>query len=566
VRDDPEDGGLRWPWPVLRSFDGYRSTWVRRDLTAGVLIVAVAIPLSMGMAEVAGMPPVAGLYSCVLPLIAYAIFGSSRQLVIALDASTAALLGASVAALTDGDPLRYAALAGGISVVVGVVLLAAGLLRLGFIADFLSEPVLLGYQAGLAAVVVASQLPKMTGIAADAGTTLGLYADVFGHLGEANLPTVAVAAACIAIYAGLRWWRPGVPGALVALVASTVAVAALGLTDHGVSILGDIPRGFPPIAIPEVSWTDIRAMLGPATAISLLAAADTLVSSRAVAARGGYAVSGNADLVGLGVANVGAGVSGGITVSASAARTAIADSVGSRSQMAGLAAAVLMLLVLSFLTPLLHDVPNATLGAVVTVAVLRLIEIGNLRKLWHVRRTEFVIAAVAFLGVVLIGVLEGVLVATGLSLIDFLRRESKPRDAILGRVPGREGYHDIGRNPTALTDPGVIVYRFDAPLFYANAERFRSRVRRLARRRGATWVVVDAGSIPDVDASATRMLAELDEELRAHGITMVFADPVGSVRDTFARAGLKDLPARIFDTVQEGVDARPEPRADWGDA
>ena len=565
-RDD--EGGLRWRWPVLRSLDGYRASWVRRDLTAGVLIVAIAIPLSMGMAEVAGMPAVAGLYSCVVPLIAYAMFGSSRQLVIALDASTAALLGASVASLAGGDPMRYATLAAAMSVLAGLILLGAGLLRFGFVANFLSEPVLLGYQAGLAVVVIASQLPKMTGITVDATSTLGIYLDVVGHLGAANLATVLVALGTMGIWIGVRRWRPTLPGALIALVAATAVVALFDLTSRGVAVLGEIPGGFPPFAVPDVSWSDLRRLLGPAAAIALLAAADTLVSSRAFAARGGYSVDGNADLIGLGVANAGAGLTGGITVSASAARTAVAESVGSRSQVAGLTAAVLMLIVLVALTPLLTNVPNATLGAVVTVAVARLIEVGNLRHLWRVRRTEFLIAAIALLGVVLIGVLEGVLVATALSLIDFLRRASSPHDAVLGRVPGREGYHDVQRNPTALTDEGVMVYRFDAPLFYANAERFRARVRRLVRRRGASWVVIEAASMPDVDASAARMLSELEQELHEQGVTLVFADPVGAVRDMFERAGLTAQlgDGRIFDTIQAAVDGRPEPRADWGDA
>lgn len=564
---EPGGEGLRWPWPVLRSLDGYRRSWLRRDLTAGVLIVAIAIPLSMGMAEVAGMPPVAGLYSCVIPLIAYAVFGSSRQLVIALDASTAALLGASVAALAGQDPVRYATLAAALSIMAGAILLVAGILRFGFVADFLSEPVLLGYQAGLAVVVIASQLPKMTGITVDADTTLGIYAEVVRSLGDANLATVLVAAGTIGVAFGIRRWRPNYPGALFALVGATLVVAVLDLTARGVAVLGEIPSGFPPLTIPDVSWSDIRSLAGPAAAIALLAAADTLVSSRAFAARGGYPVDGNADLIGLGVANAGAGLTGGITVSASAARTAVAESVGSRSQVAGLSAAVLMLVVLVALTPLLRDVPNATLGAVVTLAVARLIEVGNLRHLWQVRRTESVIAAFALGGVVLIGVLEGVLVAMALSLIDFLRRASDPHDAVLGRVPGRDGYHDVARHATAVTDDGVLVYRFDAPLFYANAERFRARLRRLVRRRGATWVVIDGASLTDVDASAARMLAELEAELRDRGVTLVFAELLGSVRDTFARAGLTAQMGeeRIFDTIQRAVDARPEPRADWGD-
>ncbi|MGZ4132972.1 MAG: SulP family inorganic anion transporter, partial [Actinomycetota bacterium] len=414
---------------------------MKRDLTAGVLIVAIAIPLSMGMAEVAGMPPVAGLYSCLLPLVAYALFGSSRQLVIALDASTAAMVAAAVAPLAGGDTARYATLAAGLAVLTGGILVAAAILRLGILADFLSEPVLLGYQAGLGVVVISSQLPKMTGIPTEADSVAGRIVEVVTHLGDANLPTVAIATGSIVVYVAIRRWRPTVPAPLVTLVGGTLLVVAFDLTAHGVAVLGAIPSGLPPLALPDLSSADVRSLLGPAAAIALLAAADTLVSSRAFAGRNGYTVSGNADLVGLGVANASAGVSGGITVSASAARTAVAESVSSRSQVAGLFAAAMMLLVLAFLTPLLRNVPNATLGAVVTVAVARLFEPASLRRLWQVRRTEFLVAVAAFLGVALIGVLQGVVIAMALSLVDFLRRTSKPRDAVLGRVPGRAGYH-----------------------------------------------------------------------------------------------------------------------------
>ncbi|MGZ8578133.1 MAG: SulP family inorganic anion transporter [Actinomycetota bacterium] len=553
---------------MLRSLDGYRPAWIKRDLTAGVLIVAIAIPLSMGMAEVAGMPPVAGLYSCVLPLVAYAIFGSSRQLVIALDASTAALLGAAVASLAGDDPARYAALAGAATVVVGVLLLLAGILRLGAVADLLSEPVLLGYQAGLAVVVVVLQLPRMTGIPASGDSTLSLLADVLRDLDQANVATVVLSATSIAAYVLLRRWRPAIPAPMIVLVAATLLVVLLDLTARGVAVLGSIPSGLPPLGVPDVSWTDVRELLGPAAAIALLAAADTLVSSRAFAARNGYSVSGNADLVGVGTANLSSGFSGGITVSASAARTAVAESVGSRSQVAGLSAAVFMILVLAFLTPLLENVPVATLGAIVTVAVLRLIEPESLRRLWKVRRVEFSIAVAAFLGVVVVGVLEGVIVAMALSLFDFVRRASRPHDAVLGRVPGRSGYHDVSRNPDVGTDPRVLVYRFDAPLFYGNAERFRARIRRLARRQRPDLIVVDAAGMSDVDASGVRMLTEIERELRGQGVVLVFADCVGAVKDTFARAGfMLAVDGRLYDTIEEAVVAgqEPEERAPEGE-
>ena len=544
--------------PILTSLRGYERSWLSRDLTAGVLIVALAIPLSMGMAELAGMPPVAGLYSCILPLVAYAFFGSSRQLVVALDASTAAMLAAAVAPLAGGDPLRYAALAGGLTLLVGAVLLIAGVARLGLVADFLSEPVLLGYQAGLALVVVASQLPRMLGLTVEADATLERYLEILRGLGDVEPAAAAVGLATFATVVLLRRWRPTVPGALLALVASALAVFVFDLEQRGVAALGRLPSGLPDLAVPDVALGDLRTLLPAAAAIALVAAADTLVSSRAFAVRGGYEVNANGDLIGLGAANVSSAVSGGITASASAARTAVAESVGSRSQVAGLTAAALMAAVLLFLTGPLAYVPVATLAAIVIVAVLRLIELPTLRTLWRVRRVEWAIAVAAAGGVVAIGVLEGVVIAMGLSLLDFLWRTTRPRDAVLGAVPGRAGYHDVARARGARTLPGVLVYRFGAPLFYANAERFRTRVRTLVRRGdGTRLVVVDASTVSDIDVTAGRMLGELQEELAARGVRLVVAEALRDVRELLVGDELKvDFTAAdMYDSVDEAVAA-----------
>ncbi len=546
--------------PVLVSLRGYRRAWLSRDLTAGVLIVALAIPLSMGMAELAGMPPVAGLYSCILPLVAYAVFGSSRQLVVALDASTAAMLAAAVAPLAGGDPLRYAALAGGLTLLVGVVLLLAGVARLGLVADFLSEPVLLGYQAGLAFVVIASQLPRLLGFTVEADATLARFLVIGRSLGDLESGSVVFGLATFLTVVLLRRWRATIPGALIALVVSALAVFVFDLEDRGVAVLGQIPSGLPPLAVPDVAWGDLRTLLPAAAAIALVAAADTLVSSRAFAVRGGYEVDANGDLVGLGAANVASAVSGGITASASAARTAVAESVGSRSQVAGLTAAALMAAVLIFLTSPLSYVPVATLAAIVIAAVLRLIELQTLRTLFRVRRVEFAIAVAAAAGVVAVGVLEGVVIAMGLSLLDFLWRTSRPRDAVLGSVSGRAGYHDIARAKDARTIPGALVYRFGAPLFYANSERFRGRVRTLAARDGSTrLVVVDASTISDIDVTAGRMLGELQDELAAREVRLVVAEALRDVRELLVGDELKvDFTAAdMYDTVDEAIAELP---------
>lgn len=552
--------------PILTSLRGYRRSWLPRDLTAGVLIVALAIPISMGMAELAGMPPVAGLYSCILPLVAYALFGSSPQLVVALDASTAALLGAAVAPLAGGDPLRYAALAGGLTLLVGVILLLAGVARLGLIADFLSEPVLLGYQAGLALVVIAGQLPKMLGISSSADSTLGEYWEVLLSLGDAQPWAASLGLGTIFIVVGFRRWRAAIPGALIALVLGALLAWAFGLQDRGLTLLGEIPSGLPSLRVPDVSWGDLRALLPAAAAISLVAAADTLVSSRVFAVRGAYAVDADRDLIGLGAANAVSTVSGGIATSASAARTAVAESVGSRTQVAGLTAATLMAAVLLFFTAPLSYVPVAVLAAIVIVAVARLIDQRAFRTLFRVRRVESAIAAATLVGVVAVGLLEGVVLAMGLSLLDFLWRTSRPHDAVLGALPGRSGFHDLTRVPQARPRPGVLVYRFDAPLFYANAERFRGRVLRLLDRHPDTaLVVVDSSTIADIDVTAGRMLGELQEQLAARDVRLVIAAAIGRVYDLLVGDELKvDFTAAdMYDTVEEAVGgAPPDARGD----
>jgi len=551
--------------PVFTSLRGYQRVSLRADLTAGLLIVAIAIPLSMGMAEVAGMPPVAGLYACVLPMVAYAALGSSRQLVIALDASTAMIVAVTVAPLASGDPARYAALVAALTIVVGIILLAAGAVRMGVIADFLSEPVLLGYQAGLALVVIASQLPRMLGITVDASTTLGRYRDSLLALDQVDAWSLAIAVGAFTTVLVLRRWKR-VPGALIAIGGATVVVAALGLAADGVAVLGPLPSGVPPLGVPDIGLGDLRDLLPGAAAIALVAAADTLVSSRAFAARNGYEVDANRDLIGLGAANASAGLSGGITVSASAARTAVAESVGSRTQLAGLTAAATMILVLVFATGFLHDVPVPALAAVVTAAVLRLFEPAAMRTLWRVRRTEFAIAIAAMAGVALIGVLEGVLIAMALSLFDFLRRASHPHDAVLGVVKGRAGFHDMGRVPATEPIEGVLLFRFDAPLFYANAQRFRTRIRSLTRRRDLRLVVLDASTVPDIDVTAARMLGELRQELGARGMRFVIADAVGGVVDLLTGDELRPRFDRndLFDTIDEALRAGPVHRADPG--
>ena len=548
-------GGLRWPYPLLRSLDGYRRGWLLRDAAGGILITAVAVPLSMGMAEVAGVPPVVGLYSCILPLVAYALIGSSRRLLIALDASTAAMLAAAIGPLAQGDPGRYLELTAVLTLLVGLLLVVAGLLRLGIVADLLSRPVLLGYQAGLAVVVIASQLERLTGSVVSAHDTMPRILGSLGHVERWDATTVAVSTGCLIVMLVLKRRFPTLPGALIAIVAAT-ALAATFLEGR-LELVGAVPSGLPAVRLPADIGASVWALLGPAAGIALVAATDTLAASRAFAARSGEQVDASRDLLGLGAANAAAAVSGGMTTSASAARTAVAESIGTRSQVAGIAAAVSMALVLTLFTGPLGRVPIAALGAVVVAAVVRLIEVGNLRRLWALRRSEFVISITTAAAVVGLGVLPAIVIATTLSLMEFLRRTARPGDAILGHTSERRGYHDVAQHEVHV-DPTVMVYRFDAPLFYGNAERFRSRLRRLLDARpDVRMLVVDAAGITSVDATSADVMLEVKAELDDRGIELVLADLVDDARDTLDRAGVIDVlgPGGTADSVSEAVES-----------
>ncbi|HEX7248373.1 MAG TPA: SulP family inorganic anion transporter [Actinomycetota bacterium] len=555
--DRRPDQGLRWTLPIFRSLDGYRRSWLVRDLIAGSLIAAVAIPLSMGMAEVAGLPPIVGLYSCVLPLVAFAVFGSSRQVVVALDASTAAMLAAAVTPLANGNATTYAALAGLVAVLVGVILIAAGIFRLGVLGDLLSHPVLLGYQAGLAIVVAATQLPKVLGVDASGGGTVAQMWGLVRNVGQADLSTVTLGFASVAVIVGARAWSVRVPGALIAVGLATVAARVFDLSGHGVQVLGELPAGLSGLTWPSFTGSELVSVTVPAAGIALIAAADTIVCSRAFAERGGYRVETNGDLIGLGGANLASGLSGGISVSASAARTAVAESVGSRSQVAGVVAATVMAGVLMFLTDPLQDVPIATLAAVVLVAVIRLVDVRAMAALWRIRRSELLIALATTTGAVVIGLLEGIAIAVMLSVVDFLLRRAAPHGAVIGRISGRQGFFDVDRYPGAIVEPGLVVYRLDGPLFYANAERVLESVRQLVADPGVRWFVLDGSAVSDVDATAARMLAELHDELAARGIELALVDLIAGVRDTLERAGVIQRvgPHHVFDTAEDAVDA-----------
>ena len=511
----------------------------------------------MAYAELAGLPPVTGLYATVVPLVVYFLLGPSRILVLGPDSAVSPLVAAAIIPLAvTGDPSSRIALAGMLAILVGAVMFAGGLARFGFLTELLSMPVRLGYLMGIAVTVIVAQLPKLFGFSADVEDLIPALRDFVERLDETNTTALAIGVGSLALILGLRRVAPKFPGVFLAVVGSTVAVAALGLADQ-LPVVGAVPAGLPSFGVPDVSFDDLKTLIPAAIGIAFVSFTDTSVLSRSYAGRLRQDVDQNQELAVLGVANVATGFFQGFPLSTSSSRTAVAEDIGARSQVAGLTGAAILALLLIFGTGLVHDLPTSTLAAIVIVAVLGFIDIAAARRLRRWRRSEFNLAMAAFAGVAVLGVLWGVAIAIALSLLNFVRRAWRPHDAVLGRVDNLKGYHDIERHPDARQIPGLVLYRFDAPLFFANADYFRERIRALAHSGDAKWIVVPAEPITDIDATAGEMLRALNDELDAAGIELAFAELKDPVRDLLRRYGIHDAIGddRFFPTIGVAVAA-----------
>ena len=528
----------------------------RQDVIAGVVLAALLVPQGMAYADLAGLPPVTGLYATLVPLVAYFLLGPSRILVLGPDSAVAPLVAAAIIPLAASDPSERVALAGMLAILVGALMFAGGVARFGFVTELLSMPVRLGYLAGIAVTVIVAQLPKLFGFSVDAENFIPAVRDFVAGLDETEPAALAIGIASMATIIGLRRVSPKIPGVLLAVVGATAAVAAFDLAGE-VAVVGAVPDGLPDFGVPNVSVADLKTLLPAAVGIAFVSFADTSVLSRSYAGRLHQQVDQNRELAVLGVANVATGFFQGFPISSSSSRTAVAEDVGARSQLAGLTGAVVLALLLIFGTGLLRDLPQTTLAAIVIVAVLGFLDIPAARQLFHWRRSEFLLAMAAFAGVAVLGVLWGVGVAIALSLLNFVRRAWRPHDAVLGRVDGLKGYHDTERHPEARLIPGLVLYRFDAPMFFANAEYFRQRILALARPGETRWIVVAAEPITDIDATAGETLRALDEELGASGIELAFAELKGPVRDRLLRYGIHDTIGRdrFFPTLGVAVAA-----------
>jgi high affinity sulfate transporter 1 len=565
----------RW-LPGLQTLRTYHRSWLPRDVVAGIVLTALLVPAGMGYAEASGLPAIYGLYATMVPLVIYALVGPSRILVLGPDSSLAPLIAAAILPLAAGNEAEAVALAGMLAVFSGALCVLAGLARFGFIAELLSKPVRYGYMNGIALTVLLSQLPKLFGFSTDAkGVVPEAQAFVRGVAdGETNTLALVIGVACLLVILAFKRWRPHVPGVLVAVVGATVAVGVFGLAErYDLSVVGPLPKGLPSFQIPSVSFDHLRALVAGAVGIALVSFADTSVLSRTFAIRGGYRVNPNQELVALGAANVAAGFFQGFSVSSSSSRTPVAEAAGAKSQATGLVGALAIALMLLFFPNLVRNLPDSALAAVVISAAIGLIEAAGVRKLYRVHKTEFALSIACFLGVALLGVIEGIFIAIALSLLNFIRRAWRPHHAVLGRADDVKGYHDVTRYPDAKRIPGLVLFRWDAPLFFANAEEFADDVRQAIAfsPTPVRWVVVAAEPITDLDTTAADVVKELDGELAAEGIDLRFAEMKDPVKDRLKRYALYERfgDDHFYPTVGAAVgaylDATGVTWTDWED-
>jgi len=550
--------------PVRHWLPQYERRWLRPDLIAAAAVWAVLVPEGIAYASLAGMPPATGLFAALAPLLAYAVFGTCRQLTVGPSSAIAAYSAAAVAQVALGDPTRFIALSALLALLVGVLLLVAGLARAGFIADFFARPVLTGFVAGLALVIGVGQLSKLLGVEGGGTGFFGKLADLIPQLGGASLLTLAIGVASLAIIFALRAYAPKVPAMLVVVALGIAAVAAFDLQDHGVAIVGAMPDGLPSLTFPSFRLSDVVDLLPDAFALALICFAESVAGARAIAAKHHYEVDADQELIALGVANLGTGLLQGFTVDASLSRSAVADSSGVKTQLSNVVLLGLLVVTMLFLMPLFHDLPEAVLGAIVIAAVSHLVDVGALRRLRRSDPTDFVLAVLCFAGVLVFGLLMGLAIAVIVSMLALVYRAYRPTSAVLGRAPGavddeRLRYRGIEDHPDCETFPGLVILRIDGELFFANARWFRETVRALVLDQSppVRELLVHVGAVPRMDTTAAAMLKELIPELHEAGVELAFARATTGLIHDFERNGITGLVGedRFYDTVAAGVDA-----------
>ena len=571
--------GARQAWqrwvPAVGVLRSYQREWLRHDIVAGLVLTTMLVPVGVAYAQASGVPGIYGLYATIVPLLVYALFGPSRILVLGPDSALAAVILAVVVPLSAGDPQRAIVLASAMAVVSGVLCIAAGVARLGFVTELLSKPIRYGYMNGIALTVILSQVPKLLGFSVSAdGPLRQAWATVDGVLaGKTNGVEFAVGAGTLAAIL-LMQRRPRVPAILIAVVAATLVVAGFDLASRaGLSVLGALPQGLPTFSLPLIGTDDVVSVLIGGFAVAVVSFADTSVLSRAYAARMRTQVDPNQEMVGLGAANLAAGLFQGIPISSSASRTPVAEAAGARTQLTGVVGALAIAVLLVAAPELLAPVPSTALAAVVIAAAIGLIEVTDLRRIYRIQRWEFWLSMICLAGVATFGAVPGIGIAIVIAVIEFLWDGWRPHSAVLGRVEQLKGYHDIGRYPQASRIPGLVLFRWDAPLFFANAELFQERVRAAVASSptAVQCVVVAAEPVTSVDVTAADYLDNLVDSLRADGIALWFAEMKDPVKDKlkrfglFARFGAETFYPTLGEAVRAYLRTYPVQWVDWED-
>jgi high affinity sulfate transporter 1 len=564
--------GIRW-LPGLDTLRRYEPAWLPHDIFAGLVLATTLVPVGIAYAEASGLPGIYGLYATIIPLLAYAVFGPSRILVLGPDSALAAVILGVVLPLSGGDPLRAATLAGMMAIVSGAVCILAGIARLGFVTELLSKPIRYGYMNGIALTVLISQLPKLFGFSIESeGPLRSLWAIAGAILdGRTNWVAFGIGFGTLMVILLLQN-NKRLPGILIAVVGATAVVAALGLAArYGVAVLGPLPQGLPGFAVPWIAYSDIVPVLIGGCAVALVSFADTSVLSRAYAARLGTHVDPNQEMVGLGAANLATGFFQGFPISSSSSRTPVAEAAGARTQLTSVVGALAIAALLLVAPNLLQYLPTAALAAVVITAAIGLIEVTDLRRIYRIQRWEFWLSIVCFIGVAVLGVIPGIGLAIAIAIAEFLWDGWRPHSAVLGRTYGVKGYHDVTRYPDARRIPGLVLFRWDAPLFFANAEFFKERVLDALSKSPTPvrWLVVAAEPVTSVDVTAGDTIAELDKALHARGIEFCFAELKDPVKDKLKRFGLfaQFGESYFFPTIGAAVSSYLETNkdVDWQD-
>jgi len=543
----------------LAQLRGYTPAWFRADLLAGITVTAYLVPQCLAYADLAGVPPATGLWVAVVAMVVYALLGTSRQLSVGPESAAAIMVAAAVAPLAGGDPDRYLALAAGLALLVGIVCIGAFVVRLGFVADLLSHPVLIGYMAGVALIMIASQLAAITGVRLEAERPIARVVELFGRLDDVHTITFLIGISVTAFLLVLKRIAPLAPGTLIAVIGSGAIVAIFGLEAQGVPVVGPVPNQLPTPGLPDLTAGDVTSLIGSAAAIAFVAYTSVALTGRAFAARTGETIDANREFLALGAANVASGLTGGFAISGSSSRTAIIDAMRGRSQVTGLVAAAAVVVVVLLVPGLIALIPRAALAGIVIFAALQLIDWQGLRRLAGFRTTEFGLAMAAVVGVLVFDVLAGILIAVGLSVAELFVRVARPPASVLGRVPGLAGLHDIDDYPEAETIPGLVVFRYDAPLCFANAQDFRVRALRAVddQAEPVEWFLLNAEAIVELDVTSADALRQLIRDLEERHVVFAMARVKQDLRRYLGKARLFDVidEERIYATLPVAVEA-----------